>query len=66
MSCETTGSTLSPIMWLTQKGAIPSPATQTMRQITATRSSHNGQCTVEYVVVLERTYEDSHFGNEPA
>ena len=39
MSCETTGSTLSPIMWLTQKGAIPSQATQTMRQITATRSS---------------------------
>ena len=40
MSCETTGSTLSPIMWLTQKGAIPNPATQAMRQITATRSSH--------------------------
>ena len=40
ISCETTGNTLSPIMWLIQKGAIPNPATQAMRQITATRSSH--------------------------
>ena len=34
------GSTLSPIIPLIHHGAIPRAATQTMRMITAVRSSH--------------------------
>ena len=59
------GSTLLLIRSLIQNGAIPKPATQAMRQITATRSSQVASTyAMECIIILERTYKDRHFSNK--